>query len=263
MGGYKDSVTLVDTHCHLSDARAFPDPRLEIETALAAGVRRMVTIGIDGDSSNDAIRLAETHREVYATAGWHPNHASDYSAAGLLKIEVLLAHPKCVALGEIGLDFYRDHASRGDQERAFRDQLALALDVRKPVVIHCREAYSELLAILEGGPAPPLIFHCFSGDATDLRRALDLGAWIGVDGPITYKSGDPLRQVLYQVPMDKLLVETDAPYMAPEPHRGKTNRPAWVTYVNAGLARVKGLTETETALATTTNALAVFGPLGL
>lgn len=243
--------------------RAFPDPRAAIEEAVAAGVRRMVTIGIDAETSEAAVRLADAHEEVYAAAGWHPNHASDYSQAGLAQVAALLRHPKCVALGEVGLDFYRDHATPDEQERAFRDQLSLAMEVGKPVVLHCREAYPELLKILEAAPDLPLVFHCFAGTADDARRAVALGGWIGVDGPVSYKRADALREVLATVPLDRLLLETDSPYMSPEPHRGKPNRPAWLPLVNEGLAQAVGLAKEETAQATTRNAQAVFGSLGL
>ncbi|MGE0001243.1 MAG: TatD family hydrolase [Fimbriimonadaceae bacterium] len=256
-------MTLVDTHCHLADRRAFPEPRQAIEEALEAGVRRMVTIGIDTETSLAAMNLAEAHEEVYAAAGWHPNHASDYRPTELAPLAEMLGHPKCVALGEIGLDYYRDHATPDEQEKAFRDQLDLALEHDKPVVIHCREAYEELLSILESRPVPRLVFHCFSGTESDARRALALGGWLGVDGPVTYKRADELRAVLAAVPLEKLLIETDAPYMPPEPHRGKPNRPAWVALVNEGLAQALETSAEETAGATTKNAISVFGPMGL
>lgn len=261
--GYKASVVLVDTHCHLNDDRAFPEPAAAVEEALAAGVARMVCVGVDARSSEACLRIADEHQEVYAAVGWHPNHASDYSPSSLEEVRAMLAHPKAVALGECGLDYYRDHAAPDVQQRAFRDQLALAAELGKPVVLHCREAYGDLLSILEGIPGLRLVFHCFSGSAEDLRRAVALGGWVGVDGPVTYRSAAALRALLATAPRERLLIETDAPWMAPEPHRGQRNKPAWLPLVNAGLASALAISEPACAELTTANAKAVFGPLGL
>lgn len=256
-------MTLVDTHCHLNDDRAFPDPGDAVAEAVGAGVARMVCVGVDAESSRLALALADAHEEVYAAVGWHPNHASAYVPASLRELEGLLSHPKCVAVGETGLDYFRDHASPGQQERAFRDQLALAAESGKPVVLHCREAYSDLLAVLEEEPRPPLVFHCFAGTEDDARRAVGMGGYLGVDGPVTYRSAAALRAVLAGVPRDRLLLETDAPWMAPEPYRGQRNRPSWLPHVCAGLAAAAGLEPADCAALTTANARAVFGPLGL
>lgn len=256
-------MRLVDTHCHLNDRQAFEDPAAAVEEALAAGVARMVAVGVDSQTSRECLELADRFEPVYAAVGWHPNHASDYSPAGLREVEAMLGHPKCVALGETGLDYYRDHAPREAQARAFRDQLALAAAAGKPVVLHCRDAYADLLDILSDSEARRLVFHCFSGTAEDAARAVALGGFLGVDGPVTYKSAGPLRLTLAGVPRDRLLLETDAPWMAPEPHRGKRNRPAWLTLINEGLAQALGASPGECAAMTTANALQAFGPLGL
>lgn len=256
-------MTLVDTHCHLNDDRAFPDPGGAVAEAVAAGVARMVCVGVDVESSRRALALAEAHPEVYAAVGWHPNHAAEYSPGSLAELEVLASHPKCVAVGETGLDYFRDHAAPNEQERAFRDQLGLAERVGKPVVLHCREAYADLLAILEEAPRPRLVFHCFAGTEEDARRAVALGGFVGVDGPVTYRSAGPLRAVLAGVPRQRLLIETDAPWMSPEPYRSQRNRPAWLPSVCGGLAAALEVSVDECAELTTANAQAAFGPLGL
>jgi TatD DNase family protein len=256
-------VTLVDTHCHLNDARAFPDPAVALEEALAAGVARLIVIGIDLETSVSAVALAERFDEVYATIGWHPNHAAEFSDDGLAGLKALLGHPKVVAVGEIGLDYYRDHASRDEQHRCLRAQLDMAYEAGLPVVFHCRDAYDDLLAVLEREPKHPWLFHCFAGNDANADRAVALDAYFGVDGPVTYKSADALRATLARLPRDRVVVETDAPWMSPHPHRGERNRPAWVGLVNIGLAGALGVSPAECAELTTRNAREFFGPLGL
>ncbi len=256
-------MRLVDTHCHLNDRQAFPDPAPAVDEALAAGVVRLVVVGVDTDSSRYAVELAERFEEVYAVVGWHPTSTATFSPAELPALREMLAHPKVVALGEIGLDYHWDYATPEQQAVALRAQLDLAAELEEPVVFHCREAYPDLLDVLEREPGPRRLFHCFAGDATDASRAVALGAWFGVDGPVTYRKADALREVLAGLPRDRVVVETDAPWMAPHPFRGKPNRPAWVTYVNEGLASVWGVTPEVCAGLTTAAAQAFFGPLGL
>jgi TatD DNase family protein len=164
-----------------------------------------------------------------------------------------------VALGEIGLDYHWDYATPDQQRIALLDQLELARKLAKPVVFHCRDAYPDLLTILEEQPTHRYLFHCFAGNQEDARRALALGAMFGVDGPITYKKADALREVIAMIPRDRLVLETDSPYMAPTPHRGKPNRPAFVPFVNEGLAATLGISQEECASLTTANAKRFFG----
>ncbi len=250
---------LIDTHCHLNFPDAFPNPEEAIEEALREGVERMVAIGCDLESSRAAVDLAERFEAVHAAVGVHPNYAEGYRPEQLSALARMLAHPKVAALGEIGLDFYRETASEASQIAALDDQLALAESTGKPVVFHCREAYPQLLDRLERAAPERFVLHCFAGSKEDARRAARLGAWFGVDGPITYKSAAPLREVVATLPREKLLLETDSPYMTPVPFRGKPNRPAYVRFVAAGLGATLGMEAEAVALLTSGNAKAFFG----
>lgn len=247
-------MRLIDTHCHLYDAKAFPDPAAAMREAADAAVDRAIVVGIDEETSRQAVELASTIAGVYAIVGWHPTSASSYTRASLDAIEAMLAHPRAVAVGEIGLDFYWDKSTPDEQYRCLTDHLELAERTGKPVVFHCRDANEELLAFLESRPPLPYLFHCFSGDAAHAARAVALGAYLGVDGPITYPKNDALRAIFASVPRDRIVIETDSPYMAPVPYRGQKNRPAWVAHVNKGLATALGISEEECAALTTANA---------
>lgn len=249
---------LIDTHCHLNDARAFPNPQAEIDAALALGVERMIVVGTAPEDWERAVALAEAHLEIWAIVGWHPNYTSDYSPDSLDRLRELLAHPRVLALGEIGLDYHWDHADREIQRQALRDGLDLAVETGKPVVFHAREAYSDLLDILETRPPHPYLFHCFAGNAEEGGRAAALGARFGVDGPVTYPKAEALRETLRALPFEGLVVETDAPYMSPTPHRGKPNRPANVRYVAEGLAKALDRSFEEVAERTTATAREFF-----
>lgn len=250
---------LIDTHCHLNDRRAFPDPEATVREAQAAGVDRLVVIGIDTRTSDECRVLAERFDNVWFVAGWHPNHASDFTEAELEPIRHLAHHEKCLAIGEIGLDYYRDHASRDEQFRALTAQLDLADELGMPVVFHCRDAYDDLLNVLEKRPRAKWLFHCFAGTLDDARRAIALDCVFGVDGPVTYKSADALRSTLVEIGLDRLVVETDAPYMAPVPYRGQQNRPAYVVEVARKLAEMFDVTEEEVNRRTSENAIRFFG----
>lgn len=250
---------LIDTHCHLNFPSKFPDPAAEIAHACSEGVSRLVVVGCDVESSQCALDLADAHPEVFAVVGWHPTSAAAYDEAGLRSIESMLAHPKAVAVGEIGLDYYWDHSTPEQQDRCLRDQLALARDKGKPVVFHCRDAWDALLDVLEGQPRMDYLFHCFSGDSGHAERCLSLGGVLGFDGPLTYKRNDALRAIAAAAPADRIVVETDSPYLSPEPLRGKPNRPANVKFVNAALAAARGIAVEECAALTTVNAERFFG----
>lgn len=250
---------MIDTHCHLNDVEAFPDPEAVVAEARAEGVDRILVVGVDEDSSWRALELAERFAEVSAIVGWHPNYAASYRSERLARIREMLAQPKAVALGEIGLDFHWTYATLEEQERALFDQLDLAAELGAPVVFHCREAYPALLDRLEARPRGPYLFHCFAGGADDARRATALDAYFGVDGPITYKKATELREVVATLPADRLVIETDSPYLTPAPYRGKPNRPAYVRFVNAALAAVRGVSAEECAASTTANAIRFFG----
>lgn len=251
---------LIDTHCHLNDAAAFPDPAVEIAAARAAGVERLIVVGTNPPDWERAVTLAERFDEVFAIVGWHPNYTADYQEETLAPLEELLAHPRVLALGEIGLDYHWDYAPRDRQREALEAQLDLAAKVGVPVVFHAREAYSDLLDLLEARPVIPYLFHCFTGNVDEARRAVALGACLGVDGPVSYPKAEALREVLRTVPPERLVLETDSPYMSPVPFRGKPNRPAYVAHVGAALAGALGLEEAEVARLTTDNAVRFFGP---
>ena len=218
-----------------------------------------MTIGIDVASSRASIELAE-HHSVYASAGLHPNSALGWDDATERAIEELVAHDRVVAVGETGLDFYRDAAPPEAQEVAFRAHIALAKSCDKTLVIHTRHSIEAALDTLEDLGAPPrLVFHCWSGDEDHLKRALALGSYVSFAGNVSYKSAGDLRAVATLVPSDRLLVETDSPYLAPVPHRGKPNEPAFVADVGAAVAEARGESVATVAEDTSSNARRLFG----
>lgn len=243
---------LVDTHCHLYTESAFPDPALVVQESAEEGVDRLVVIGIDEATCLQAIELAGAHEGVFATVGWHPTEAGSFP--GTDRLRALAIHPKVVAIGEIGLDFYWDRTTPEQQYAALEPQHALAVELGLPVVFHCREAYDDLLAFLRPRPRIPFVMHCFGGTMAHAREAIDLGGMLGFDGPLTYKRADDLREIARWTPLDRILLETDAPYLPPEPHRGKKNTPAYLPLIARRLAEVRGADLETVAEATTQNA---------
>ena len=257
---------LIDTHAHL-DFRQFDDDRNAVlDRAWQAGVAAIITIGIDLKTSRAAVALAEAHEGVFATVGFHPHDAKSADAVALAELQELGQHPRVVAIGEMGLDFYRDRSPRDVQRRVFRRQLQIAAELGKPVVIHDREAHADTLETLrqwiaESQPIPSEyrgVLHCFSGGLALAQAAIELGFFIGVDGPITYRNARKLPGIVKALPLDRLLVETDAPFLTPHPHRGQRNEPAYVRLVAERIADVKNLSPAEVAQATTANAKALF-----
>jgi len=234
-------LDLVDTHAHLHFPEFAGDLEAVLERARAAGVRCMVTIGTDVESSRAAVALAGREPDVWAAVGIHPHAAGLADEARLAEIERLAAAPRVVAIGETGLDFFRLLSPRDAQERAFRAQLALARRLRKPVLVHCRDAHEETLAILAEVPVGEVggIMHCFSGDAGEARRCLDLGLLISLAGPVTYPKARALPEVAKVVPADRLVVETDCPFLPPQPYRGKRNEPAYLAVTAARVAELR------------------------
>jgi TatD DNase family protein len=253
---------LTDTHTHLDFPHFDDDRERVIERAAAAGVRAMVNVGTDLASSRAAVALGEAYPQIYAAVGVHPHDAKTLTGETLEELEALAGHPKVVAVGEIGLDFYRDLSPRDKQRQAFQQQLALASEAGKPVIIHDREAHSEVMSILrrwvEGGNRPAGVLHCFSGDLAMAQEAIELGFYVSIAGPVTFENARRLRELVRQLPLEKLLVETDCPYLAPHPHRGKRNEPAYVKLVAQEVARVKGLSSEKVARITSDNAQALF-----
>ena len=252
---------LFDTHAHLHFADFDDDRDALLARAREAGVRRMLTVGTEPASSRAAVALAAREADVWATVGIHPHDAGTADAAALAEIERLAAEPRVVALGEIGLDYFRDLSPREDQRRVFRALLGMARRVRKPVVVHCREAHEDVLGILTDERVADLggIMHCFSGDVAVARRCLDLGLLISLAGPVTYPNARALPEVARFVPADRLVVETDCPFLPPQGHRGKRNEPAYLAITAARVAELRGESLDAMAARLTANACALLG----
>jgi TatD DNase family protein len=248
---------MIDSHTHLTSC-AQPAAELVAE-AERQGVRRMLTVGSDGDSCRAALALAEDFPQVFVAIGRHPNHATGFDDNDLAELQGLAAHPRCRAIGETGLDFYRDTAPRADQERAFRAQIELARATAKPLVIHTRAADDDTLAILrEEAGGVRVILHCFSMPDR-LDEALELGCWISFAGNVTYPANGELRAAAARVPADRLLVETDAPYLSPQPVRKQRNVPANVVLTAELVAQERGVSYVELEEQVERNAATLFG----
>ena len=243
-----------DSHCHLQYEGITGDALAE---AAAAGVGRIICVGTDSPQSEKAIEVARAHPgTVWATVGLHPHDASQ----GVAGIVHLLRSPEVVAVGECGLDYHYDHSPREVQREAFAAQVALAHEHGLALVIHTREAWDDTFAILRAEGAPErTVFHCFTGGPTEARLCLDLGASLSFSGIVTFKTAGDVRDAAALAPLDRMLVETDAPYLTPVPHRGTPNQPAYVTLVGAALASVKGVPIEEIERATWDNTAALFG----
>ena len=249
---------MIDSHTHL-DACEPPDADL-VAAADGAGVTRIVTVGTNGASCRAALAAAEAFPQVYAAIGRHPNEATGFDDADLAELHSLAAHEKCVAIGETGLDYYRDYAPRADQERAFHAQIELARSVGKPLVIHTRAADDDTLATLtERARGIRVILHCFSMADRIEECLAQRDWWISFAGNLTYRTAQPLRDASGLVPLDRLLVETDAPYLTPHPLRGKPNQPANVVHTARALAAERGIDYPELERAIEGNAEALFG----
>lgn len=245
-------MSWTDSHCHVPYEGVGTDA---IAEARAAGVTRLVDVGTDAAQSAAAVAVARAHEGVWATVGLHPHDASD----GVDTIVHLLGEPEVVAVGECGLDYHYDHSPRPAQREAFAAQVALAHAHGLALVIHTREAWDDTFAILRAEGAPGrTVFHCFTGGPGEARLALDLGAHLSFSGIVTFKTAGDVRAAAALCPLDRLLVETDAPYLAPVPHRGATNRPALVPVVGAAVAAVRGVDPAEVEAATWATAEAVF-----
>lgn len=247
---------LVDTHCHLDI--------LEVDGALArmreAGVERAVTIGVDLASSEWAVRAAEDHPEIWATVGLHPHDAKDRTDALMVRLEELAAHPRVAGVGEAGLDYHYDNSPRDQQRASFVDQIALAKRTGKALVIHTRDAWEDTFAILEAEGMPArTVFHCWSGDAANAQRAVAMGAMLSFSGTVTFRNATKLREAAEVTPLDRIVVETDAPFLTPHPHRGKPNEPAYVRFVAEEIARVRSTAVEEVVRTTGANAARLFG----
>ncbi|MBZ0293755.1 MAG: TatD family hydrolase [Anaerolineae bacterium] len=259
-------MTLVDTHCHLNFNSYDDDRQAVIDRAAQAGVTRIINPGIDLESSQQAVDLAATHEGIYAAVGIHPNSSADFTPSMLDEIRAMAATPGVVAIGEIGLDYHWDKSPKSQQFAAFEAQLALASELALPVIIHNREASEDLITILEEWAADlpdsmnprPGVLHSFSAPPEIAERALAAGFYLGFTGPITFKNADELRSIAHDVPLDRLLVETDGPFLTPMPYRGKRNEPAYIPFMVERLAGLKQMTDDAMGAATTENAVRLF-----
>ncbi|PZS10854.1 MAG: TatD family deoxyribonuclease [Solirubrobacterales bacterium] len=249
---------MIDSHTHLASCE--PSDAELVAAAADAGVRRIVTVGTDGASCRAALVAAEAFPQVYAAIGRHPNEATGFDDADLAELKALAAHERCVAIGETGLDYHRDHAPPADQQRAFAAQIELARETGKPLVIHSRAAETDTLAILsERAQGLRVILHCFSM-ADRIEECLRHDDWwISFAGNVTYKTAQALREAAKRVPVQRLLVETDAPYLSPQPVRGKPNQPAHVVHTAQALAVQRGVTYGELEQAVELAAAQAFG----
>lgn len=251
---------MIDSHAHLDFSPFDDDREAVIERAEEAGVVAILNVGADLASSRAAVALSEQYIFIYAAVGVHPHDAVTVTAAVLSELRALARHPKVVAVGEIGLDYYRDLSPRPVQRRAFADQLALAAELELPVVVHSREAHDDVLAVLREWDGTGVL-HSYSAGPERLEEVLGLGFSIGISGPVTFPKADRLRAVAAAVPLDRLLVETDCPYLTPVPYRGRRNEPAYVSHVVEAVARARGGLAQAVARATADNARRVFGIL--
>jgi len=250
---------LIDSHAHLDAPKLAADEAGVLARARQAGVCTIITVGADMPSSRAAVALASRHPHIYAAVGIHPHDADSAAAADWEELECHLAHPRVVAVGECGLDYFRDLSPHDVQRRVFARHLALARAADLPVVVHCRDAYADCLDILAAECEPPIrgVLHCFQGDADVARRTLDLGLAIGLGGSITFPREQALRQVVATLPLERLVVETDAPYLTPRPRRGR-NEPAYVRLVAERLAELLSVDVERVAHATTATATELF-----
>lgn len=258
---------IADTHAHL-DSSDFDKDRGDVtRRALKNGVGAIVTAGVDLESSRASIALAESYSWVYAAVGFHPHDAVQYSSGAQEELANLASHSRVVAIGEIGLDFYRNLSPQETQKLAFEAQLDLASSVDLPVIVHCRQAMEDTLAILRtwstrrarAAGKPAGVMHCFSGDEREGAELLEMGFLLSFAGPITFPRSLRTRQIAAGLPLDRLLVETDCPYLTPSAHHGRRNEPSFVWAVAQALAEAKGITLDEVASVTTGNAMRLFG----
>jgi TatD DNase family protein len=258
-------MALVDTHCHL-DFNAFDRDRVEVlQRAQQAGLVRIVNPGIDIDNCQAILRLCDTNSELFAAVGVHPSSALTWGQQTIHDIRLLAQHSKVVGIGEIGLDFYRDRAPKELQLRVFREQLELAGELGLPVIVHSRQAESVAIDILsewvpqrKNGSSPPGVLHSYTGDEPTAQRAIAIGFFIGITGPVTFRNAIQLQHLVIALPLTSLLVETDAPFLTPHPHRGERNEPAYVRLVAEKIAELKKQTLERVSDITTTNAEQLF-----
>ncbi len=261
--------SLTDTHCHLNLNLYQDDLTGVLERAWNAGISRILIPAIDLETSRSAIALAEQDERLFAAVGVHPNDALTWTDSTLDDLRALAGHPRVVAIGEIGLDYYRDHAPHEVQLRILHEQLALAAEIGKPVVLHQREAEQDLWPIMRAWQADlvrmkaplaarPGVFHSFDGDLAAAQQIIQAGFWLGISGPVTYKNASIRHEVASGLPAEKILLETDAPFLTPHPWRGRRNEPAYVVHIGQKVAELRGMSLEMMAEITTQNANQLF-----
>src|SRR5690606_3767329 len=252
---------LFDTHVHLNDEQFKDDLEEVIARAKANGVEYVVVVGFDRKTIIKALQLADEYEFIYASVGWHPVDAIDMTEEDFVWLEEVAAHPKVVALGEMGLDYHWDKSPKDIQKKVFRQQISLAKKLQLPIIIHNRDATQDVVQILQEENAQEVggIMHCFSGSPEVAKQCLELNFYISLGGPVTFKNAKKPKEVAQEVPLDRLLIETDCPYLAPHPFRGKRNEPGYVKLVAEQIAEIKGLSFDEIAETTTRNAKKLFG----
>lgn len=251
----------IDSHAHLDDRKFDGDRDEMLQRARENQISNIINVGYDLASSRRSLDLAANYDFIYAAVGIHPHDAAEAGANYLDELRAMAALPKVVAIGEMGLDYYRNLSPKEIQQRVFREQIRLAAELEKPVIIHDREAHGDVMAILREekvGPAKGVL-HCFSGSLEMARECIKMGFYLSIAGPVTFSNAKKLREVAAGVPLDRLLIETDAPYLTPEPHRGKRNESAYVACVGRCVAEIRGIPVEELAAATTGNARRLFG----
>ena len=253
---------LIDSHAHIQGKEYAGEQDAVIGRAREAGVEKIIAVGGAGDMSSnfEAITLADSFANVYATVGMHPHDAKDVGADELRRLRALTSHPKAIAVGETGLDYYYNHSPHDVQRRVFTHFIQMARDTGLPIVVHERDAARDAAELLRTEGAGELrgVIHCFTGSYEAACTYLDLGFYVSFTGIITFKNADPLRDVVRKVPLERMLVETDSPFLTPVPHRGKRNEPAYVRFVAETIATLKGLSLAEVARVTSDNAQALF-----
>ncbi len=248
---------LVDSHAHLDDPAFEPDLTAVLDRAREAGVGRIVTIGTGLESSRRAKAIAEAHENIWFSPGIHPHEADNPGPVDDLR--ALAAHPRAVAVGETGLDYVKNYSSVPNQKALFVRQLEIAIEADKPVSIHCREAHPDAYAILRAHAPLRGVIHCFSGTWEDAERYLGLNFYLSIAGPVTYPNAKELREVARQIPLDRMMIETDCPLLPPQKFRGKRNEPSYVRYAAAEIANAHGVAIEELSAATSRNACTLFG----
>jgi TatD DNase family protein len=261
-------MTLIDSHCHLDSKEFDGDREAVIERALEAGVSRMVAVGTgEGPPDLEAgVRIADRNPAFFATVGVHPHDAAKADDGALKRVRELVAHPKVIAIGEIGLDYHYDFSPRDRQREVFAAQIAIAIEAGLPIVIHTREAWDDTFELIErhwSSSGAAGVMHCFTGGPAEARRCLDLGFYLSFGGLVTFPKALDIQEAAREAPEDRILVETDAPYLAPIPKRGKRNEPAFVVHTAAKVAQLRGLEADAVAAITTANFRRVFRRAGM